>query len=51
VSLFAGDKIISAYQNTMANMDRSTNLILAGLMFIVLIIYLAYVRRSRRQRG
>jgi leader peptidase (prepilin peptidase) / N-methyltransferase len=51
VSLFAGDKIIAAYQNTMANMDRSTNLTLAGLMFIVLIIYLAYVRRSRRQRG
>jgi leader peptidase (prepilin peptidase) / N-methyltransferase len=51
VSLFAGDKIIAAYQNTMANMDRSTNLILAGVMLVVLIIYLAYVRRSRRQRG
>jgi leader peptidase (prepilin peptidase) / N-methyltransferase len=51
VSLFASDKIIAAYQNTMANMDRSTNLILAGVMLVVLIIYLAYVRRSRRQRG
>jgi leader peptidase (prepilin peptidase) / N-methyltransferase len=51
VSLFAGDKIIAAYQNTMANMDRSTNLILAGMMFVVLIVYLVYVRRSRRQRG
>ncbi len=51
VSLFAGDRIIAAYQNTMANMDRSTNLILAGVMLVVLIIYLAYVRRSRRQRG
>jgi leader peptidase (prepilin peptidase) / N-methyltransferase len=51
VSLFAGDKIIAAYQNTMANMDRSTNLILAGVMLVVLIIYLVYVRRSRRQRG
>jgi leader peptidase (prepilin peptidase) / N-methyltransferase len=51
VSLFAGDKIIAAYQNTMANMDRSTNLILAGVMLVVLIVYLVYVRRSRRQRG
>jgi leader peptidase (prepilin peptidase) / N-methyltransferase len=51
VSLFAGDKIIAAYQNTMANMDRSTNLILAGMMLVVLIVYLVYVRRSRRQRG
>jgi hypothetical protein len=51
VSLFAGDRIIVAYQNTMANMDRSTNLILAGIMFIVLVIYLVYVRHSRRQRG
>ncbi len=51
VSLFAGDQIITAYQNTMANMDHSTNLVLAGVMLIVLIIYLAYVRRSRRQRG
>jgi leader peptidase (prepilin peptidase) / N-methyltransferase len=51
VSLFAGDKIISAYQNTMANMDRSTNLILAGIMFIVLVVYLVYIRHSRRQRG
>jgi leader peptidase (prepilin peptidase) / N-methyltransferase len=51
VSLFAGDKIIAAYQNTMANMDRSTSLILAGIMFIILVVYLVYVRRSRRQRG
>jgi leader peptidase (prepilin peptidase) / N-methyltransferase len=51
VSLFGGDRIIAAYQNTMANMDRSTNLILAGVMLVVLIIYLVYVRRSRRQRG
>jgi leader peptidase (prepilin peptidase) / N-methyltransferase len=51
VSLFAGDRIIAAYQNTMANMDRSTNLILAGIMFIVLVVYLVYIRHSRRQRG
>ncbi len=51
VSLFAGDKIIAAYQNTMTNMDRSTNLILASIMFVVLIVYLVYVRRNRRQRG
>jgi leader peptidase (prepilin peptidase) / N-methyltransferase len=51
VSLFGGDRIIAAYQNTMANMDRSTNLILAGVMLVVLIIYLIYVRRSRRQRS
>jgi leader peptidase (prepilin peptidase) / N-methyltransferase len=51
VSLFAGDQIITAYQNTMASMDRSTNLILAGIMFIVLVVYLVYVRHRRRQRG
>jgi leader peptidase (prepilin peptidase) / N-methyltransferase len=51
VSLFAGDKIIAVYQNTMANMDRSTNLILAGIMFIVLVVYLVYIRHSHRQRG
>jgi leader peptidase (prepilin peptidase) / N-methyltransferase len=51
VSLFAGDKIIAAYQSTMASMDRSTNLLLAGAMLVVLIVYLVYVRRSRRQRG
>jgi leader peptidase (prepilin peptidase) / N-methyltransferase len=51
VSLFAGDKIIAAYQNTMANMDRSTNLLLAGIMFIVLVLYLVYIRHSRRQRS
>jgi leader peptidase (prepilin peptidase) / N-methyltransferase len=51
VSLFAGDRIIVTYQNTMANMDRSTNLILAGIMLVVLVLYLMYVRRSRRQRG
>jgi leader peptidase (prepilin peptidase) / N-methyltransferase len=51
VSLFAGDRIIVTYQNTMANMDRSTNLILAGIMLVVLVVYLMYVRRSRRQRG
>jgi leader peptidase (prepilin peptidase) / N-methyltransferase len=51
VSLFGGDRIIAAYQNTMANMDRSTNLILAGITFIILVVYLVYVRHSRRQRG
>jgi leader peptidase (prepilin peptidase) / N-methyltransferase len=51
ISLFMGDEIILAYQNTMASMDRSTNLILAGIMFAVLVIYLVYVRHSRRQRG
>jgi leader peptidase (prepilin peptidase) / N-methyltransferase len=51
VSLFAGSGIIAAYQNTMANIDRSTNLALAGIMLVVLIVYLVYVRRSRRQRG
>jgi leader peptidase (prepilin peptidase) / N-methyltransferase len=51
VSLFGGDRIIAAYQNTMSNMDRSTNLILAGIMFIVLVVYLVYIRHSRRQRG
>jgi leader peptidase (prepilin peptidase) / N-methyltransferase len=51
VSLFAGDRIIATYQNTMANMDRSTNLILSGVMLMVLIVYLVYVRRSRRQRS
>jgi leader peptidase (prepilin peptidase) / N-methyltransferase len=51
VSLFAGDRIIAAYQNTMANMDRSTNLFLAGIMFIVLVLYLVYIRHSRRQRS
>jgi leader peptidase (prepilin peptidase) / N-methyltransferase len=51
VSLFAGDRIITAYQNTMTNMDRSTNLILASIMFIVLVVYLVYIRHSRRQRG
>jgi leader peptidase (prepilin peptidase) / N-methyltransferase len=50
-ALFLGDRIIAAYQNTMASMDRSTNLLLAGVMLVVLIIYLGYVRRSRRQRG
>jgi leader peptidase (prepilin peptidase) / N-methyltransferase len=50
VSLFGGDRIIAAYQNTMANMDRSTNLTLAGIMFMVLVVYLVYIRRSRRQR-
>jgi leader peptidase (prepilin peptidase) / N-methyltransferase len=50
-ALFMGDKIIAAYQNTMASMDRSTNLLLAGVMLVVLIVYLVYVRRSRRQRG
>jgi leader peptidase (prepilin peptidase) / N-methyltransferase len=51
VSLFAGDRIIATYQNTMANMDRSTNLILASIMFIVLVVYLVYIRHSRRQQG
>jgi leader peptidase (prepilin peptidase) / N-methyltransferase len=51
VSLFAGDRIIATYQITMANMDRSTNLILASIMFIVLVVYLVYIRHSRRQQG
>lgn len=50
-ALFMGDPMIAAYQNTMANMDRRTNLLLAGVMLVVLIVYLGYVRRSRRQRG
>jgi leader peptidase (prepilin peptidase) / N-methyltransferase len=51
VSLFMGDRIIATYQNMMASMDRSTNLLLAVAMLMVLIVYLVYVRRSRRQRN
>jgi leader peptidase (prepilin peptidase) / N-methyltransferase len=51
VSLFMGDRIIAAYQSIMASMDQNTNLLLAGVMFVVLVVYLIYIRRSRRQRG
>jgi leader peptidase (prepilin peptidase) / N-methyltransferase len=51
ISLFFGDRIIAFYQNFMANMDRSTNLVMTGVMFVVLVVYLIYVRRSRAQRG
>jgi leader peptidase (prepilin peptidase) / N-methyltransferase len=50
-ALFMGDRMIIAYQNTMASMDRGTNLILAGMMFVVLVVYLVYISRNRRQRG
>jgi leader peptidase (prepilin peptidase) / N-methyltransferase len=50
-ALFMGDRMIIAYQNTMASMDRGTNLILAGMMFVVLVVYLVYIRRNRRQQG
>ncbi len=51
VSMFMGDRIITTYQNTMASMDRSTNLLLAVTVLMVLIVYLVYVHRSRRQRN
>jgi leader peptidase (prepilin peptidase) / N-methyltransferase len=51
IALFTGGGIIRTYQNIMTNMDRSTNLWMTGVMFVVLVLYLIYVRRSRAQRG
>jgi leader peptidase (prepilin peptidase) / N-methyltransferase len=51
IALFTGNWIIRTYQNIMTNMDRSTNLWMTGVMFVVLVLYLIYVRRSRAQRG
>jgi leader peptidase (prepilin peptidase) / N-methyltransferase len=49
ISLFAGDRLISTYQNVMFSMSPSTNALLAGFMLIVLISYLVYVRSSKRR--
>ncbi len=51
IALFTGGWIIRTYQNFMTNMDRSTNLWMTGVMFVVLVLYLIYVRRSRTQQG
>jgi leader peptidase (prepilin peptidase) / N-methyltransferase len=51
IALFEGRWIINFYQKTMASMDRSTNLIMTGVMAVVLVLYLVYIRRSRAQRG
>ena len=49
ISLFAGDRLISTYQKVMFSMNPSTNALLAGLMLVVLILYLVYVWRSKRR--
>jgi leader peptidase (prepilin peptidase) / N-methyltransferase len=49
ISLFAGNRLISTYQNVMFSMSPSTNALLAGFMLIVLISYLVYVRSSKRR--
>lgn len=49
ISLFAGDRLIATYQQVMFSMSPSTNLLLAGLMLVVLISYLVYVKRSKRR--
>lgn len=49
ISLFAGDRLIASYQILMFGMSPTTNLLLAGLMFVILISYLVYVRRAKRR--
>jgi leader peptidase (prepilin peptidase) / N-methyltransferase len=49
ISLFAGDRLIAAYQKFMFSMSPSTNALMAGVMFVVLVVYLIYVRRSKRR--
>jgi leader peptidase (prepilin peptidase) / N-methyltransferase len=51
VALFAGDKIIVAYRRSLSSLDQNTSLVLSGGLFMMLIVYLVYVRRNRRQRG
>ncbi len=49
ISLFAGDRLIETYQRLMFSMSPGTNALMAGIMFVVLIVYLVYVRRSKRR--
>jgi leader peptidase (prepilin peptidase)/N-methyltransferase len=49
ISLFAGGGLIATYQRLMLSISPSTNALMAGVMFIVLVAYLIYVRRSKRQ--
>jgi leader peptidase (prepilin peptidase) / N-methyltransferase len=49
ISLFAGDRLIDTYQRIMFRISPSTNALMAGIMLIVLIVYLVYVRRSKRR--
>ncbi len=49
ISLFAGDRLIATYQRLMFRMSPSTNALMAGVMLVVLICYLVYVRRSKRR--
>jgi leader peptidase (prepilin peptidase)/N-methyltransferase len=49
ISLFAGDRLIASYQSFMFGMSPTTNFLMAGIVFVVLIAYLFYVRRSKRR--
>ncbi len=49
ISLFASDRLITTYQKLMLSMSPSTNALMAGFMLIVLILYLVYIRRSKRR--